>query len=895
MAVALRRHDELLRSAIEGVGGYVFKTVGDAFCAAFASAKGAVQAATLAQKALLAEQWPPEAMLRVRMALHTGECEERDGDYFGQALNRVARLQAIAHGGQVILSRATADVVRDHLGSDIGLRDLGTHRLKDLGRPEEVYQLEVDGLDADFRPLRSLENSCLPNNLPEMVSSFVGRDAEVAAVRRLVDGSRLVTLTGPGGVGKTRLALQVAAEQLHGTCDGVWLVELATVSSPGAIPGAVAMSLGIKDQSARPMLDALVVALADQNILLVLDNCEHLIEPCAKLAEVMLRGCPRVQLISTSREPLGIAGEQIFRVPSLSLPPEDTAEPSELAASDAVTLFVERARSQGVGFALTDDAVLVGAICRRLDGVPLAIELATGRLRSMSLVDLNKRLDERFRLLTGGSRTALPRQQTLRAMVDWSYDLLNGFEQAVLRRASVFVGGFELEAAESVCGFGEVEGVNVADLVGSLVDKSLVMADTSTTPVRYQLLETIRQYAAEKLVEVSVGDEAERARSAHAQLFLSFAEDGAPHLVATEQVDWMDRFDAEHDNLRAAAVYLLGDAALGVEKALRLGASLRWFWVTRGCLGEGVDFLETALDRSLHIEVNSFHRAAALAAVAELHFGRGAFDTARARSEEGLQIANRADSAALISDFTCGLAWIAHNRGDYSAARLLAEEALASAQRCGDPYLVGVAFDCRAGVSESSVERSRADFSQALMYFRLAGNRQRIAISLLNLAVTELGEREVSKARAHLDTASGIAKVLKDETMVLGILYMSGLADVIDKDHISATRSFTQALRTARRFNYPYSIDVECLLGLALSATIAGDVERACTLHGAADAIFDRLGVVLDPIDRELREADDGLLRGIMGESAFQHACQAGRNLSRADAIAFALKGTDAS
>ena len=556
MALALRRHDELLRLAIEGSGGYVFKTFGDAFCAAFPSAKEAVQAAGQAQRAIAAEQWPKEAVLRVRMALHTGECEERDGDYFGPALNRVARLLAVAHGGQVVLSRATTEMVRDYLPAGVGLRDLGTHRLKDLGRPEEVFQLEIESLEEEFPPLRSLDNPDLRHNLPEMVSSFVGRDDEVVALRQLIDVSRLVTLTGAGGVGKTRLALQVAAELLDGSGDGVWLVELAAVRDPEAVLAAVASALGIKEQAGRSIHEALLSALADQNVLVVLDNCEHLIGSCAKLAESVVRSCPKVHLLVTSRETLGIDGETVFRVPSLTVPAEGAEELSDLAASGAATLFVERARTLATGFILTDEAApVVGAICRRLDGMPLAIELAAARLRSMSLSQLNDRLDQRFRLLTGGSRTALPRQQTLRAMVDWSYDLLNGFEQAVLRRMSVFVGGFELEAAEFVCGFGDIEDFDVSGLLGSLVDKSLVVADTSATTARYRLLETIRQYGAEKLV--GMDEEAAGAHEAHATYYVGYVQEVAPHLTGRSQESWLTRLEEEYPNLSAAVEHLV--------------------------------------------------------------------------------------------------------------------------------------------------------------------------------------------------------------------------------------------------------------------------------------------------------------------------------------------------
>ena len=483
MADALKRHDELLRDAIEGSGGHVFKTVGDAFCAAFPTATEAVQAAEAAQRALVAEPWPADTVLRVRIALHTGECEERDGDYFGLAVNRLARLEATAHGGQVVLSRATADIVGDHLPPGVGLRHLGTHHLKDLGRPEEVFQLEMEGLDTEFPPLRSLDNPKLMHNLPELVSSFVGRETEVIEVRKLIETSRLVTLTGAGGSGKTRLALQVAADLLDDFTDGVWLVELASLADPELVESAVASVLKVQQQPGEDLLKTLVDAVADRCLLVVLDNCEHLLVAAAMLAETLVQSCPRLSLLATSREPLAIGGERSYRVPSLSLPgPDQILAHDEVRSFDAVQLFAERAVGHQPDFLLDEtNADTVASLCRSLDGMPLALELAAARLGSLSVADIERRLDDRFRILTKGRRTALPRQQTLRALIDWSYDLLNQREQTVLCRLSVFSGGWTLEAAETVCSGSDLQGREVADVLGSLVEKSLVQAEARET------------------------------------------------------------------------------------------------------------------------------------------------------------------------------------------------------------------------------------------------------------------------------------------------------------------------------------------------------------------------------------------------------------------------------
>lgn len=478
MTIGLRRHDEILRAAIETAGGYIFKTIGDAFDAAFWTAEAALAAALTAQRALTSEKWPTRDPILVRMALHTGACEERDNDYFGPAVNRVARLESVAHGGQVLLSGTTAELLLEALPAGVKLRDLGPHRLKDLGRPEQVFQLEAGFLPADFPPLTSLDNPDLPNNLPGQLSAFIGRERELAEVRVLTGAARLVTLTGPGGSGKTRLALQAAVELLETALDGVWFAELAAVTDGDQVPGAVAAALELPDHSGPGVLASVLEVLSCEDVVIVLDNCEHVIEEAARFCAQVIRYCPRVRFLATSREPLGIEGERVYRVPSMSLPPKDAISAADLAASDSVQLFAERARAHEPRFVLDDAAApLVATICRRLDGIPLALELAAARLSSMSLLHLSERLDQRFRLLTGGSRNALPRQQTLQATVDWSFDLLSSAEREAMRRLSIFAGGFELEAAEAICAADEIDAVDVMDLIGSLVDKSLVLAE----------------------------------------------------------------------------------------------------------------------------------------------------------------------------------------------------------------------------------------------------------------------------------------------------------------------------------------------------------------------------------------------------------------------------------
>ncbi|HEU5318193.1 MAG TPA: adenylate/guanylate cyclase domain-containing protein [Chloroflexota bacterium] len=456
MREALVAHDAIVELLAETHGGQVVRPRGEGdsrFCV-FSRATDAAHAAAAIQRALLQEPWPPETPLKVRIALHTGEADLRDGDYYGSAVNRAARIRALAHGGQTLLSMATEELVRDSLPPRVTLADLGEHRLKDLGRPERIFQLAHPDLPADFPPLRSLD--ALPNNLPLQLTSFVGRERDLDEARQLVRANRLLTLTGTGGCGKTRLSLQAAADELERFPDGVWFVELAPIADPAHVAPAVAAALGHTLDPALPPIPQLVDLLRTKHALVVLDNCEHVVEACARLADALLRSCPHLHVMATSREALGIAGERSWRIPSLAVPDagfaaaltQGTQSVESLSQYEAVRLFIARAASVQADFQVTNaNAPAVAQICWRLDGIPLAIELAAARIKVLSVEQIAQRLDDSFRLLTGGSRTALPRQQTLRALVDWSFALLSAKDRAVLRRVSVFMGGFTLEAA----------------------------------------------------------------------------------------------------------------------------------------------------------------------------------------------------------------------------------------------------------------------------------------------------------------------------------------------------------------------------------------------------------------------------------------------------------------
>jgi predicted ATPase/class 3 adenylate cyclase/predicted negative regulator of RcsB-dependent stress response len=893
MEAALARHDELVRRAVEAAGGYVFKTVGDAFCAAFADATDGLRAAVDAQRLIDAELWPEVTPIRVRMGLHSGVCVERDGDYFGQTVNRVARLEATAHGGQVVVSGATAELVRGCLPAAVTLRDLGEHRLKDLGRPVLVFQVCVDGLASDFPPLRSLSNPELETNLPEQVSSFVGRDRELGEIRELLKTARLVTLTGPGGAGKTRLALQVAVDLVDGSGDGVWLVELAALADPELVAAKVASVLGVREDAGLPMLDTLVDAMRDRKTLVVLDNCEHVIDATAKLADALLRSCPGVQLLATSREPLGVSGEHVFGVPSLGVPDADANDLDELLGSEAVWLFVERAGQHNAGFTLDrTNAAAIARVCRRLDGIPLAIELAAARVRSLSLAELEARLDQRFRLLTGGVRTALPRQQTLQALIDWSWDLLNQAERIVLARLGVFAGGWDLDAAEAVASGDDTVDVadwEVVDYLRALVDKSLVQTDDTTGTVRYRLLESVREYANAKLAERGEG-EAVRVRTAHRGHYVAFAEAAAPHLIAHEQDEWLDRLEVEHDNLRAALAQSLADP--DPEPGMRLGTALWWFYRVRGHAVEGIETLTALLDRP-DAQSATPTRGRALAILADLLTEVGNYPDAVARSDEALVIGRAEGDDSMTAQALSTLSWARHRRGDLIGALAFADTGLAAARAVGDADFTASLLNRRGAAlaEQGDGVGARACYHEALDLYRQTGNRIRANHVMVNLAIGELAAGELDAARANLTEALTTLHARRDPSVRTFAAFNLGVVELLDDDHPAAQHLFIETLTTARSIGDRSTV-AYALLGLAL-ATTRRQPERAASIHGAADSLFDQLGIVLEHLEAGLRDADHAHLRSTLGDHDFDAAYQSGRTLDREDAIALALPSED--
>ena len=677
MTAALARLNQTVSETIAEHDGVrpVEQGEGDSFVAAFARASDAVAAALEMQRA-------PLAPIRLRIGVHTGEIQLRDeGNYAGPTINRTARLRDLGHGGQTLLSGATEAMVLDALPSDAWLSDLGSHALRDLPRPERVIQLCHPDVVNAFPPLR-LSKAVVVQRLPVQLTSFVGRQEQLTQLRELLTQSRLLTLTGAGGAGKTRLAIQVAAGIAGEFGDGVWYVDLAPITDPELVPIIAARAFGLPDQPGRSTMDTLSHFVADRQMLVVLDNCEHLLDASAALVNALLGAAAKLTLLTTSREPIGVAGEMSWRVPSLPL------------GNEAIELFTDRARHARPEFVVTDEnAAVVAEICRRLDGLPLAIELAAARVRALSLTEILDSLHDRFRLLTGGARTAVRRQQTLRASVDWSHTLLTEPERLLFRRLAAFLGGFDLDAAQAVAGSGDVQRYQVLDLLTLLVDKSLVVADENGGRSRYRLLETVRQYALEKLGE---SGEADVVRTRHRDYYTALAALlDAPAGVNYEQR--LDQAENEIDNLRTAVAWSLENS--DVELALALASSLQPLWQARGRRREGLTWFDTALAAldAHQPGLTPAERARALADRALLAAAMGAADSID-HAQQALAIAREVDHPAVLAAAltACGY-FAAFNNPE--VARGYFAEAIELARAVGDRWRLSEALTYQAAAA----------------------------------------------------------------------------------------------------------------------------------------------------------------------------------------------------
>ncbi len=891
MRQALARHDAIVETEVARHGGVVVRPrgEGDSRFAVFARASDAVAAAVAIQQALHGETWPLPTPLRVRMALHTGEADLRDGDYYGSAVNRCARLRAVAHGGQALLSGVTARLAGAALGETVALRDLGPRRLRDLGQPEQVFQVVAPGMPDNFPPLLSLD--ALPNNLPLQVTSFIGRQREVAEVTALLGRSRLVTLTGTGGAGKTRLALQAAAELLDRYPDGVWFLDLAPLADPAALPRTALAVLRVAESPGQPLLTALLDCLQTRRTLLVLDNCEHLIAACAELADQVVRHCPSVHILATSRELLGVPGEAAWRVPSLALPRSTGLSLDELLQYEAVQLFVDRARLARADFAVTAaSAPALLQVCQRLDGIPLAIELAAARVRVLPVEQVAARLHDRFRLLTGGGRTALRRQQTLQALVDWSHDLLPEAERRLFRRLAVFAGGWSLAAAEEVCAGDGIEADDVLDLLTSLVDKSLVVAELQGEQARYRFLETIRQYAGEKL---RAAGEAAALRDRHRDWFRSLAATvGAEFFGSWSGSPW-GQLEAERDNLRAALGWRRESA---VELGLAMAADLAWFW-SLSYVGEGVAWLEEFLAAA---PARTPTRVSALLGLEHI-LRVWVEDAPRAwgRALEGLSIARELGDERLVGEALSRVGLNEANAGDYPAALAHLEESLVFARTQHHPVVLmnglrdlGIVCAC-AG----DLRRARLLLEESIAIARSIGATAGEVAGLARLGVIERAVGDLPRARTlieegiRLNAIGHMAEGGGFEPPGARHLTRGGLGNLARSEgRFSDARALLQeGLRRAVRDHAPAAI-LHQVCSLGILVVTMGDHARGTRLIAASASPTGLVGTVHAPDLRIEGPAALARAREALGEAAYAAAWAAGQAMTLEQAIAYALE-----
>jgi predicted ATPase/class 3 adenylate cyclase len=846
MRSALARHDALVRHAIAAHDGVVFKTAGDGFHAAFARAPDALAAALESQRALYNEVWGPTGPLRVRMVLHTGVVEICDGEYVGIPLNRAARLMAIGYGGQTLVSQATAELVHDHLPPDVRLRDLGEHRLKDLTRPEQIFQLVAPDLPTDFPPLKTL--AARPTNLPTQPTPLIGRDQEVATLRdrlRQVDG-RLLTLTGPGGVGKTRLALQVAADMLDDFADGVFVVNLASVGDARLVASSIAQTLAIREAAGQPLIERVREALQERQLLLVLDNFEQVLDAAPQVAD-LLATCPRLKVLITSRAALRVRGERQIPVLPLALPDRiQRIDADAVAHVPAVTLFVERAQAVQPTFTLTAmNAPTVAEICQRLDGLPLAIELAAARITLFTPATLLARLENRLQLLIGGARDLPARQQTLRNTIDWSYNLLAAGEQTLFTRLAVFVGGWTEAAGDTVCnGEGDLP-IDMLERLTALLGQSLVrQAEGVAGQPRFTMLETIREYAWERL---ETSGEVAILRHRHLAHYLALAEAAEPQLATSDQLVWLDRLAQDHDNLRAALAWAVDhEPAL----ALRLGGALTDFWDTRGHHSEGRQWLDQILDLRFaildskspnddqaRIQDLKSKIAKALHGAGRLAHAQEDNVQAEVLFAESLTLARALGDTRRIALLLNDLGELALHQGDAARATTLYTEGLALAHVADDRSVVARLLLGLGKVvwEQGDLHSAAAYFAESLALHRALDDRRGIAWALH--ALGQLAQAQGAAQRAAEVFAEGLAlaREVGDQENTAWLLYHTGRLMLEQHDLVAAATRFVESARLLHALGAGQGVALN-LVGLAAVMIQHQDLAQAARLLSVAEA-----------------------------------------------------------
>ena len=878
----LADHHRLIREVFAAHGAMERGSAGDGLYFVFPSARGAVEAAIDAQLAIARHDWPDGIVVRDRMGLHTGEPRTASEGYFGLDVHRAARICAAGHGGQILVSQTTRDLVAEDLRPELGAIDLGIHRLRSLeGPPQRLYQITAPGLTRDFPPPRTTDAP--RNNLKLEVTSFIGRDREIEQAIGILDGASLLTLTGPGGVGKTRVGLRLARVLLDRFEDGAWVVACGALTDAAFVLPSVVSAIGLTEPVGRSLLDTVVDHLKGKRLLLVLDDCDPVLGACAELADALVRSCSTLRIVVTSREALGVPGEAIMPIASLTTPETgSTVRASDLDDVEACQLFVDRARALQPTFAVNEqNARSVAQLCRRLDGIPLAIELAAARVRTLPVEQIAERLDDRFRLLTGGSRAAVARHQTLRATIDWSFDLLAEPERAVLRRLSVFAGGATLETAEAVCAGDPVDPADILDVLGHLVEKSLVFTDPTATEARFRLLETVREYSRGRLVEAGEGDATMRR---HRDWYLALVDRASSAFFhGPEPVEWLRFLDREHDDLRTALEWCLDQPDEG-RSGLRIAAGLWRYWEIRGHLIEGRGWLERMVG-AVGDDISRL-RADALTGAGSLAFMQGDFEAASTFHEGSLALHRTIGDPQSIAYAANNLANTAVQLGDHARARTLYEETIALARALGD--VRGVAFGsinlADVVTRQGDMDAGRAAHEESLALIRQLGDRwmEAFATDMFATATGRAGNREEARV-LHL-RALGILEGLGDRRGVARVVtHLADLA-LVEGETGQARGLYRRGLAIRQELG-----DMPGLAGAMekLAAAVGSDdPEAGARLDGAAESLRDAIRAMVPPQAAAAHDQSRADLESRLGSERYEAARREGRLMTPNEALA---------
>lgn len=883
-ASLLADHDQLLREIFERNNGNIRGTEGDSFFVAFSSAVDALHAVVQAQGALFAHSWTNGVNVRVRMGLHTGQPQVSELGYVGIDVHRAARIAAAAHGGQVLLSQTIHDLVHEELPDGVTLRDLGEHRLKDLRQPKHLYQLCIPGLPTDFPPIKSLD--ALLNNLPVQLTSFIGRQQELRELQELLKNTRLLTLTGPGGSGKTRLAVQAASEMIEEFRNGVFFVALAPITDAKFVASTIAQPLGIKETAGRSIADSLQDYLRSKSLLLVLDNFEQVIA-AAQLVAQLLATCNELKVLITSREALRISGEHEYPLPPLPLPnlsqlPSDDS----LVQFAAVGLFVQRAKAVKPDFLLTNEtAPAVAEICHRLEGLPLAIELAAARIKLFSPRAMLERLQNRLEFLSGGGRDLPARQQTLRNAIAWSYDLLSEQEQNLFRRMSVFRGGCMIDAVEALAE-DPLERISILSELGSLLDKSLLREiDDPRGEPRFYMLELLREFGLEQL---SGSGEQERIRRWHATFYLLLAEQAQTKLESAEQLEWVIRMEQEHDNLRAALQWSMATNTAS-DICLRLATALGLFWEVRGHFSEGRERLSAVLNTHAAQEENA-SRAQLLARAAELAYRQSDYPATISFAAESLEICRLIGDHRGVASALIKLGNAATEAGDYKTASDYLEESLQVWRMVDDKHgtaraLISLGW---AALRPGDYQLARERLEEALSISRELGDARSIGFELSGLGEIALRQGDYASATQLLEESLELRRQLGNKWGVGVSLGTLGWVAIREADWDRARERLGESLEVRQEIGDKGG-SAWCLERLAEIAMADGQSEKAVRLLGAAAALRISIGSMIDPADHAEYESKLATLRTELG-ARFGPLWDEGHTLTLEQAITYALE-----